>query len=1045
MIRRFPARFSCSAWPRRLAVVCLAMASWPAGLRAQATDPIQAVSDQADALFDRRQYKDAIAAYTSLLQAYPNSEFAVPAQYHLAYAEFLTGQFGPAIDQLRKLQKAATTPAEMQEDVALLLPQVLAQQASAAPEAQRQPGFVAAAKEYEDFVNKFPTSPSVETALYGKAVAEYQTADYAAAARDLTRNITTFPNSESILDSDYLLAFTDATEANLALANENVDPAARATALQRYEDAEKYLRTIIAKGTDISLANDAQFQLGETLLAHAGYSPKTAQTKLFQEALTAYRAVEPKAPMIAAQTARVDRINQLLVAERRKGTAANRPYIRQLDQARLRETGKLEALQAKDDPVLTARLKAGAVFYDLNRYDETRVLMTALLPMAAKPEDQKLALYYIPMTYAAQKLVDPAVAAYDKFEAKFPGDAIAENLPFVMADLFQSGPKPDAVKAEHYLDEFSRMYPKSRLRETAFLVEANNDAAQGHYDDALGKLDKFLQGKPKLELAASAELTRGRILLDKGDLPKSLATYTKVRDTYKDLPEGEQAAFWVGYVMAKSGDQAGAVKTLQAFVTQYPKSSLLPTALATLGLSQQASGAKDQALATLTDLSNRFPKTPEGINAYFQRANIYLGDHKYDDMARVLNDFVSKYPDNEQTFAAYERIASVQAQSAQNDAAAATYQKFLSSQPDSPHAPEALANLAALWLRVARALGSYIVLGPAQRDVWNADIAKSVAACEQQLARYPEAPATALGLQTLLDCQRLLIDARARTPAQVTEYFQGLADKYKDKPGARSRILFRLASITDETDPAKALQDMRAAYDPAVVYSPADIDLYTRELMKADPAAAGAVFTKLAHDYPVPAGVTPAQAPADVQAAQAIVLAGQGQLADAAGNMPAAQAAFAELKKYYPRSPKVAEANLGLAEGLVAAAKYEQALPLLAEVARAPGASNNARARALFLNGKIQQAQGQDGAIDAYLKVAAFYPASPEAAEGLWLGGQVLEKQAATLSETPSKPGGPTRSSQLARARTAYQDLVTHYGSSKWVDQAKQRLSALPR
>ena len=1016
----------------------------PNRLHAQATDPIQAVSDQADALFDRRQYKDAIAAYTSLLQAYPNSEFAVPAEYHLAYAEFLTGQFQPAIDQLRKLQKAPTTPADIQEDVALLLPQVLAQQATTAPEAERKAGFAAAAKEYEDFVNKFPKSPSVEPALYGKAVAEYQMADYPAAARDLTRNITTFPNSESILDSDFLLAFTDATEANLAFANENIDPARRAAAIQGYEDAEKYLRVVISKGTDISLANDAQFQLGETLLAHAGYSAKAAQPKLFQEALTAYRAVEPKAPMIAAQTARVDRVNQILIAERRKGAAANRDYIRQLDQSRLREAGKLEALRAKEDPVLTARLKSGAVLYDLDRYDETRVLMNALLPQATKPDDQKLALYYIPMTYAAQKLVDQAVTAYDTFEAKFPGDAIAENLPFVMADLFQTGPKPDAAKAEHYLDEFSRMYPKSRLRETAFLVGANDDAAQGHYDDAIAKLDKFLQGNPKPELVASAELTRGQILLDKGDLPKALATYTKVRDTYKDRPEGEQAAFWVGYVTAKSGDTAGAVKILQAFVTQYPKSSMLPAALASLALSQQATGAKDQALATLTDLSNRFPKTPEGMNAYFQRANIYLGDRKYDDMARVLTDFVTKYPDSDQAFAAYERIASVQAQSSQNDAAAATYQKFLSVQPDSPHAPEALSNLAALWLRVARGLGSYVVLGPAQRDLWNADIAKSVASCEQQLARYPEAPATALGLQTLLDCQRLMIDARARTPAQVTEYFQGLAEKYKDKPAARSRILFRLASMTAETDPAKALQDMQAAYDPAVVYSPADLDLYTRELMKTDPAAAGAVFAKLAHDYPVPAGATPAQAPADVQEAQAVVLCGQGQLAEAAGNLPAAQAAFAELKKNYPRSPKVTEANLGLAEGLVAAAKYEQALPLLAEVARAPGAPNNARARALFLNGKIQQAQGQDGAIDAFLKVAAFYPASPDAAEGLWLGGQALEKQAATLGETPSKPGGPTRSSQLARARKAYQDLVTHYGSSKWVDQAKQRLTALP-
>jgi TolA-binding protein len=1041
MIRRFLARLSPPR-QRCLAAALLATLSLAAGLHAQ-VDPIQAVSDQADALFDRQQYKDAIPAYSSLLQNYPNSQFAVPAQFHLAYAYFLTSQFQPAIDLLRKLLASPTTPPDLQEDASLLLPQALAQQAAVAPEADRKAGFANAVKEYDNFVAKFPKSTSVEAALYGKAVAEYQMADYAGAARDLGRNVTTFPNSESVLDSEFLLAITLATQANLVLAAEKVDPAARAVALQHYEDAGKYLRHIITKNTDLSLSNDAQFQLGETLLAEAGASDPAARGKLFQDALVAYKAVQPKAPMIAAQAARVDRINQMLIAERSKRAAANPAYIRQLDQVRMREAGKLTELQSKEDPVLTARIKSGAVFYELRRYDETRVLMSALLPEAVKPEDQKLAMYYIPMTYAAQNLGDQAVAAYDRFQGKFKGDPIAENLPLAIAHIFQAGPKPDPARAEHYVDDFTRLYPKSRLRETALLEAANAADALGHYDDALSSLDKFLEGKPTRELAAAAELTRARVLLDKGDLPKAAAEFAKVRDTDKDLPQGEQAAFFVGYVTQKS-DPAAAVKILQAFISEYPKSKMLPAALSTLALSQQAAGAKDQAEATLTDLATRFPQTLEAIAGYFQLANIYLTDHKLDDMARVLTDFVTKYPDNDKAFEADDRIAAVQLQSGQAEAAAATYQKFLTSQPDSPHAPEALARIASLWLKAARALGPYVVQGPAQRDLWNANIAKSVAACEQQLAKYPEAPATALGLETLLECQRLLVDAKAKSPAQVTEYFQALAEKYKDKPAASSRILFRLASLTDETDPAKALQDMRAAYKPEVVYSPEDMDLYTRELMKVDPQEAAKVFDKLAHDYPLPAGSTPAQAPADVQEAQAIVLCGQGQLDAAAGKMPEAQAAFAALKKDYPRSPKVTEANLGLAEALVAGGKFDQALPLLSEVARSPTAPNNARARALFLNGKVQQAKGLDGAIDAFLKVAAFYPSSPDAAEGLWLGGQALEKQAATLSETPAKPGAPTKSGQLARARKAYQDLIAHYGSSKWADEAKQRIAALP-
>ena len=1003
------------------------------------------MNQQATAFFDRHQYKEAATAYASLLKDYPSSEFATDAQFHLAYADFLTGQFQPAADALRKLQTAPTTPPEMQEDVALLLAQVLAQQATGMTgEGPRAAGFQAAAKEYDNFIDKFPKSPSLETALYGRAIAYYQLAKYADAARDLTRNVTSFPNSDSVLDSEFLLAITVATEANLALANEKTDPAGRQAAFQNYDAAEKYLRHIIAKNTDISLENDSQFQLGETLMAHAGAAPPPVRIKLYQEALAAYRAVEPKAPMIAAETIRIEKGDEALLAERRKGAAADRGFIRRLDQGRLREAGKLAALQAKEDPVLTARLKSGAVFFDLERYDETRLLMSALLPEAGKAEDQKLALYYVAMTYAAQRQVDKAVAAYDRFQAKFAGDPIAENLPLAISNLFLGGPKPDANKATHYLDEFSRLYPKSSLRESALLEEAEAAASQGHYDAALETLDTFLRGNPKRELAAAAELTRARILTDKGDLPKALAAYTKVRDTYKDRPEAEQAAYGIGFITARSGDAPGAIKLMQAFIKEYPQSKLLPAALSTLALAQQTTGANDQALATLTDLSARFPQSPEGISAYFQRANIYLNARRFDDMAQLLHAFVDKYPENEQAFAAYDRIAAVQLQSTQNEAAAATYQAFLGRQPDSPHAAEALQRVAALWLHAARAMGSYVVLGASQRDVWNANIAKSVAASEQQLARYPEAPATALGLQTLLDCQRLLINAQEKTAAQVADYFQALAARYQDKPGAHSRILFRLASLTAETDPAKALKDMSAGYDPAVVYSPSDMDLYTHGLLKSDPAAAGAVFEKVARDYPLPAGVAPSQAPADVQEAQALVLFGRGELAQASGNMPEAQAAFTELKKDYPASPKVLEADLGLAEGLIAGGKPDAALPLLAEVAKAPRAPLNARAHALFLNGKVQQMKGLDGAIDSYLKMAAFYPTAPDAPESLWLGGQALEKQAATLGEVAGQPGAPTKSTQLARARKAYQDLVTHYGSSKWVDQARQRLAALP-
>ena len=1018
----------------------------PGATFAQTPSAPAALSAQADAFFDRRQYREAISGYNQLLQNYPTSEYSVDARFHLAYAQFLTGDYQPAADGLRALIAAPTSPPELIELAAGLLPQVLSQQAAAMPpeDPARTPAFEAAMKEYDGFINRYPRSSTIETALYGRALDAYQIAHYGDAARDLRQNLAAFPASDTILDSAFLLSITLATEANLALAKDTRTAAEGDAAFRNYLEAEKLLGDIIARRTDISLANDAQFQLGETLLAHAGNSPAGARTPLYQQALAAYRAVQPKEGMIAAQMARVGRLNDARIAELRKGAGTDHALSRRLDAQRLREQSKLETLQAKDDPVLTARLQCGAVFCDLPRFDEARVLMSALAPVVRRPQDEKLVLYYTALSYAGQKLTDKAVEAYDRFQARFKGDPIAENLPLLIGNLFLGANPPDAARANRYFDEFTRLYPQSRLRETALLEEADAAASLGHYDEALKTLSTFLKGEPKPEIAATAELSRARILKDKKDLDGALAAFRKVREKYKDRPEAVEASFWIGWTLLQKKDTAGAIAELKAFSTQNPQSRLIPAALFTLAQAQEASGARDGALATLADLAARFPQSAEAAGAYFEQANIFLAGKKYEELTRVLTAFVDKYPESDQTFAATEQIAAVQAQNGQIEAAVGAYEKYLSRRADSPHAPDALAREAALWLRAAHGLGTYIVLGAPERETWMRDVRNAIAAAERAVDRYPDAPGSALALQSLSDGERLLVETRQQTAAQVADYFHALAARNADKPAARSRILFRLASLTSEKDPERALEDMRAAYDPAVVYSPSDLDAYGTALLKSHSADAAAVFEKAAKDYPLPPGMTPAQAPADVQEAQALALYGRGTLAADAGKGDAAVRAFTDLKRDYPRSSKIPNANLGLAQNLIAKGHADDAMALLAEVARSSTSPVEARARALFLNGEVQAARGDDGAIDAYLKVAAFYPSSPDAPEGLWKGGQMLEKQAAKLGDTPAKPGGPTKATQLARARKAYEDLTARYADSKWSAEAKARLAALP-
>ena len=1009
----------------------------PSALRAQAPGASAAdLSNRGNAAFEAGNYKEAASLYDQLVKGYPSSESANDARFRLAYADFFLAQYPDAVDLLRKLIANTTLTPELAEQAAGLLPQVLAQQASALKpgDAKRKSSFEAAIKEYDTYLQKFPKAAGADNAFYGRAVSEYQIGSYDAAAKDLRANMIGFPNGDTFLDAEFLLAITLATDANLALSKEGHAAAQTTEAMGRFTEAEKLLGDIIKKRTDIALANDAQFQLGEFLLAHAANSTGAAQDALYKQALAAYRAVEPKEPMIAAQQTRIGQYVAALKAERSKGAGSNPASARRLSEQIARENTKLGALKAKEDPVVTARVKCGAVFFSLRQYDETRVLMNALAPSAAKkPEDEKLVLSFTTLSYAAQNAVDKAIAAYDKFQAKYTGDPTGENLPFALSQLFPTEP----AKAEKYLGDLKKNYPNSRLREMAMLSQAQVYAQQRKYDDAIKTLDAFLKGNPKREYAAMAELARAAALKDNKKLDDALAGYKKVRDSFKDQPQAEEAGFYVASVDLQKKDFPNAIAESKTFQTGFASSKLMPYALLIQSQAQQGAGDKPAALATLEDLGKRFADTKEGESSYFQRANIYIGDKKFDDMARVLTDFVNKYPDSEQLYAAYERIANVQAQDKKNEEAAATYARFIEKKSDSPEAPTAAGKVAALWLSAAKSMGNFISLGAPDQEKWKALVAKSVAASEGQLEKYPDAPATALGLENLLQCQQMLAAARVKKPEEVTQYFQALADKYKDRPAARSRILFRLASITAVTDPAKALADMRAAYDPKIVYSPADIDQYAGALLAADPDAAAAVYEKLAADYPLPSGVAPAQAPQDIQEAQALALYGRAKVTERKDKAAAAKL-YDELVTNYPRSSKVPEAKLGVAEGLIAQKKWDDALKRLNEVASAQNAPQSAKARALFLNGVGQEGMGEVGALDAYLKVAAFFATAPDAPEGLWKGGQLLEKQAATLPDPNAK------TTQIARARKAYDDLVKRYPASQFVTQAKDRLAALP-
>ncbi len=249
------------------------------------------------------------------------------------------------------------------------------------------------------------------------------------------------------------------------------------------DEAEALFTDLVSRRPDPALANAAQLGLGDVLCARAALLlPATpaagadARPALLDRALAAFRAVEGKAAVIAAQTARIERVKEAV-----RGAAADRAEFQRWQGVLRRETTKLGQLQAReDDPALTARLRCAPVLYQLGKYDETRVLLAALAPLVTQPADRKTVLLYRTLALAAQGLAGPAAAGYAEFQASHAGDPLGEGLPLALGAMFLGTVQPpDPAQAEKYFADFARLYPDSRLRDVARVEAATRDGAPG--------------------------------------------------------------------------------------------------------------------------------------------------------------------------------------------------------------------------------------------------------------------------------------------------------------------------------------------------------------------------------------------------------------------------------------------------------------------------------------------------------------------------------------------------------------------------------------
>ncbi len=1005
----------------------------------------RAAFDAATQLFESGDYAGAAAALRQFLADYPTNILVSDAQYRLAYSLFLARDFDGATEALKTLSDPPTPP-PLIEAAAALRPQITNALATTKPPGspEQRKIFEQAVAEFGVFIEKFPQSAELERVRHGRALAFLQIERPKDAITDLRANVAAFPNSPTILDSRFLLGVALLNNATREAFKPDADLRG---AVAELEEAASILQGVVDSKDDLAVANSARFQLGEVFIARsaiAGVEDSESQNRFLDEARDAFRAVQRQAPLIEAQEERI-RLLQSQIMEARR--AVNRAEVTRLGRLLEREAQKLEVLKASPDQRLAALLKLGDVLFRRNDWNALRVLVSYLADFARAPDEEKMVLFYKASSYAAQGLQQQAEAFYEEFSNKFRKDPVAVNLPLLMSTMYLQAVPPNPERAIYFLQQAQELYPDSPFRATAALQEAQALLALGRIEEARTRFTALLETKPNADLAAQAAFGVAVCEEQSNKLDEAIAGFRAVRETYPTFPVAEIAHLQVANLSFRKGDLATALEEFNNYIEAYPESPNMPTALFTKAQVLEGLRQREEAIAVHADIAERFRDNLIAPYTYFQRASLFQSLEKLGEMQAVLEDFIATYPDFVDQpnatlfFNAHDIIGDTLARAGKPVEALEVYERYVEKRPTDGGTGVALLKIYGLARQQAESLGRFLALTAEEQETWKKWTARAQQAAERILATLPEDPALPGALQSLLSLHQLYAQAGIIKEEEIATYFRGLAEKHDEEPSVKSKILFTLASHLEKSDPAEALTIMREAFNEELLYAPQDLETFGLALLEAgDVELAGSIFEKLARDFPLPPGMETTSAPPDVYRAQAGALFGRAMILRRQDNEPDAAIILAQLKREYPGSDKVMEADLAIAQAEAAEGKYEEAIRLLSPIIAQSLAPSEIRSRALLIGGKIHAENNElAAAIEWVGKSAAFFPEQREqAAEALFLNGQYEENAAAAAVE----PGQKT--SHLSNARRAYNQLIQEYTESPFVEQAKQRLEALP-
>lgn len=792
---------SVEAGPMPLLSASFASAAWcaPPALAQAAEDPPEALrlASEAGTLQNGQQFDLAAELWDEFLEKYPQSSLAPKARHYSGVCHMKSGALDKGIARFAEVIEAAKDDPAF----ALLEDAMLNRGWSEFSLASRTADPTAAATLFRASIDhlaelekRFPEGRYRDQAAYFSAEARYLSGEAEASVPLYEKVESDFPESPLLPNALYALGVT-------------------LHELGRHAEGIAACDRFLTRFPEHSLAGDVAMQRAESQLAVA-LAAGSSDPQVWSEPLATFARLATDAGFAQADRA----LYQQAFCEEKLGRTADSAAR----YASLVETYPTSEYAAD------SRLSAARVWLAAKEYERGAALLEPHLdaPSAKRGE----LLHWWAKHRLGQGKPD---IVYDGLKSRLGGlgsDPAAARLMLDLADAAFASTAHRSEARDLYAAVVAA-HPDSAVAPQALYNAAFEDFEAGRIDAALASVAAFAAAYPNDPFLADMRALEGECRLAKGESQAAADVYAALIASTADHPDRErwplrlalarfgakqyaetiaalsaisswsnpdwqsEAEYLIGAAKFHQGDAAGAITSLTAACDATRGWSQADAAMIVLARAQAKAGRRDEALATLAALPQRFPNSTHAAEAHFRWGEIA---EDAGDAAEARRQYALVATAGG-PFAPYALVASawLDQEAGKHAEAEAEFRRALTEFPQHPLAGEATLGLGMALRQLGRHADAIVELDRG---------ATSETDPARRLELRFEAALARLGAEKYEEAERELAALIAENPtwerldqlmyqhawaakyrgdaAAATERFALLAEKFPDSPSA---------------------------------------------------------------------------------------------------------------------------------------------------------------------------------------------------------------------------------------------------------------------